>query len=531
MASVAKAPIISTAKTPQLDGQDSVAADPRASITGAPLLVKIYIVTQVPANPPEFELEDDVNAAPPSPISPNTPSPGTRRKRYKMVDRSETVLISRRSTVDEIRSCMLTAADIPPHLAADVTVKLRSTDGSTLIPLGPNLPTNTLQSQYRLEIDYGRLFPDPAYVNEQDINRHLKSLKDDLKMVETAAKKMKLYKVHNPVPLPEPSKRKLEQSRYVLKEEVKEALRCPQFDNWQWDSNELVVLLEQILIDLGVVKEYDIDLPTLRRFLLKIREAYNENPFHNFRHCFCVTQMMYGLLCSTGLLEKLLPIDRFILVTSCIGHDADHPGFNNAYQINALTDLAIIYNDVSPLENHHCAVLFSILRNPETNICKNVKDDVYREMRKGIVRCILATDMGRHGELMTAFKKASETVPYNYDDVEQKLLLMQMVIKCADISNEVRPPEVAEPWVDCLLEEFFTQSDTEKFEGLPTAPFMDREKVTKSNAQVGFIGFVMIPLYELVAKVLPNVETALLNPIRQALASYKEMQEAELKKK
>ncbi|KAI8806061.1 hypothetical protein BJ742DRAFT_680431 [Cladochytrium replicatum] len=341
---------------------------------------------------------------------------------------------------------------------------------------------------------------------------------------------MKLYKVHNSVPLPEPSKRKLEQSRYVLNEEVKEALRCPQFDNWQWDNNELVVLLEQIFTDLGVVKEYDIDLPTLRRFLLKIREAYNENPFHNFRHCFCVTQMMYGLLCSTGLVEKLLPIDRFILVTSCIGHDADHPGFNNVYQINALTDLAIIYNDVSPLENHHCAVLFSILRNPETNICKNVKDDVYREMRKGIVRCILATDMGRHGELMTAFKKASETVPYNYDDVEQKLLLMQMVIKCADISNEVRPPEVAEPWVDCLLEEFFTQSDTEKFEGLPTAPFMDREKVTKSNAQVGFIGFVMIPLYELVAKVLPNVETALLNPIRQALASYKEMQEAELKK-
>lgn len=37
-----------------------------------------------------------------------------------------------------------------------------------------------------------------------------------------------------------------------------------------------------------------------------------------------------------------------------------------------------------------------------------------------------------------------------------------ILIKCCDISNEVRPMEVAEPWVDCLLEEYFMQvRDTE----------------------------------------------------------------------
>jgi high affinity cGMP-specific 3',5'-cyclic phosphodiesterase 9 len=34
----------------------------------------------------------------------------------------------------------------------------------------------------------------------------------------------------------------------------------------------------------------------------------------------------------------------------------DHPGFNNAYQINAQTDLSIVYNDISPLENHHAGM-------------------------------------------------------------------------------------------------------------------------------------------------------------------------------
>jgi hypothetical protein len=37
------------------------------------------------------------------------------------------------------------------------------------------------------------------------------------------------------------------------------------------------------------------------------------------------------------------------------------------------------------------------------------------------------------------------------------LQLKMVLIKCCDISNEVRPMEVSEPWVDCLLEEYFNQ--------------------------------------------------------------------------
>lgn len=45
------------------------------------------------------------------------------------------------------------------------------------------------------------------------------------------------------------------------------------------------------------------------------------------------------------------------------------------------------------------------------------------------------------------------------------------------------------------------QSDREKSEGLPVAPFMDRDKVTKATAQIGFIKFVLIPMFETVTKV------------------------------
>ena len=46
-----------------------------------------------------------------------------------------------------------------------------------------------------------------------------------------------------------------------------------------------------------------------------------------------------------------------------------------------------------------------------------------------------------------------------------------------------------------------SQSDREKAEGLPVAPFMDRNKVTKPTAQIGFIKCVLIPLFESMSKV------------------------------
>lgn len=52
------------------------------------------------------------------------------------------------------------------------------------------------------------------------------------------------------------------------------------------------------------------------------------------------------------------------------------------YQINARTELAIRYNDISPLENHHCAVAFQILSQPECNIFSSVPAEGFKQIRQ-----------------------------------------------------------------------------------------------------------------------------------------------------
>lgn len=312
--------------------------------------------------------------------------------------------------------------------------------------------------------------------------------------------------------------------KYTLSQETIDYLKQPTFDIWHWEPNEMLSLLEHMYHELDLVKEFNMNPITLKRWLLCVQENYRNNPFHNFRHCFCVSQMMYGMVHLCKLWDVMSKEEIGVLITASVCHDLDHPGYNNTYQINARTELAIRYNDISPLENHHCAVAFQILSNPETNIFSNVDKDTFKRIRAGITQLILATDMARHSEIIESFKAKQEN-GFDYKNKEHLDTLKMVLIKCCDISNEVRPMEVSEPWVDCLLEEYFNQSDREKMEGLPVAPFMDRDKVTKPKAQIGFIKFVLIPMFETVAKLYPPIDSVMVEPLRLARDRYEGMKD------
>uniref|UniRef100_A0A3P9NBN6 Phosphodiesterase n=1 Tax=Poecilia reticulata TaxID=8081 RepID=A0A3P9NBN6_POERE len=265
----------------------------------------------------------------------------------------------------------------------------------------------------------------------------------------------------------------LQMSSLEVSEELRRYLKTPTFDNWQWEDAEIMVLLQVMFTDLDFISSFNIEPEALQHFLFEVYRRYNNIPFHNFKHCFCVTQMMYGLIWLTDLRNKLEDIDLLIMMTSAVCHDLDHTGYNNAYQINAQTELALRYNDISPLENHHCAVAFQILQRVRPR------------------PLLTSTQLNRH-----------QTVPHFISEIKSQL--MMILIKVSDISNEARPMEVAEPWLDCLLQEFFNQSDVEKLEGLPVSPFMDRDKVTKPSSQIGFIRFVLLPLFMELANLFPS---------------------------
>jgi high affinity cGMP-specific 3',5'-cyclic phosphodiesterase 9 len=133
----------------------------------------------------------------------------------------------------------------------------------------------------------------------------------------------------------------------------------------------------------------------------------------------------------------------------------DHPGLNNAFQINARTQISILYNDYAVLEQHHCSQTFVLLSNPECNILSTLNDDQYKLIRKYIIACILATDLSVHNDYVSRLKDKADKV--QWDNFDDKKFIMCCLLKCADISNEVRPGYISAEWAGHVMAEFFIQ--------------------------------------------------------------------------
>eukprot|EP00195_Chlamydomonas_chlamydogama_P016231 CAMPEP_0202895694 /NCGR_PEP_ID=MMETSP1392-20130828/4846_1 /ASSEMBLY_ACC=CAM_ASM_000868 /TAXON_ID=225041 /ORGANISM="Chlamydomonas chlamydogama, Strain SAG 11-48b" /LENGTH=1234 /DNA_ID=CAMNT_0049580803 /DNA_START=259 /DNA_END=3963 /DNA_ORIENTATION=- len=79
-------------------------------------------------------------------------------------------------------------------------------------------------------------------------------------------------------------------------------------------------------------------------------------------------------------------------------------------------------------------------------------------------------------------------------DENERILTLQMALKCADIGHISSPLHVHIRWVGCLEEEFFLQGDREKAASMPISPLFDRAKQGVTKSQVGFFDFVVLPL-------------------------------------
>jgi len=118
--------------------------------------------------------------------------------------------------------------------------------------------------------------------------------------------------------------------------------------------------------------------------------------YHNYRHAFDVTQMAYYFITQTNAGEIMDNMDIFLLLVCCVGHDADHNGLNNAFHENTQSPLAMLYNDTSIMENHHCSTMLNTLARKESNLMANLTADQQKANRARIVNIILATDMSKH---------------------------------------------------------------------------------------------------------------------------------------
>lgn len=267
------------------------------------------------------------------------------------------------------------------------------------------------------------------------------------------------------------------------------------------------------------------------RYVSEIAIHYHLRPFHNFRHAVDVvlaTSHLMRLVQRDHPSSFTDPLRMAALLISALVHDTDHPGVMNTYMVATKHPLATRLGETpkAVLEQHHAEVALALLDRPELDFLSDLPAERRQTFVDLIKENVLNTDVTT---TMGAAKQFSErrpsiTVVQFEKDARNSQSgdgenggkkgptpsqIMCLIIKAADISNPARPLSVYERWIDGVMTEFFTQGDAERERGLNISMNCDRTTTKVPNSQVGFITFLVAPLYKALVAYAPSVKPVL----------------------
>ncbi|XP_051898232.1 cAMP-specific 3',5'-cyclic phosphodiesterase 4B isoform X5 [Pristis pectinata] len=275
--------------------------------------------------------------------------------------------------------------------------------------------------------------------------------------------------------------------------------RVSEFSN----NRPLSCIMYAIFQERDLLKTFRIPVDTFLTYIMTLEDHYHADvAYHNSLHAADVTQSTHVLLSTPALDAVFTDLETLAALFAAAIHDVDHPGVSNQFLINTNSELALMYNDESVLENHHLAVGFKLLQEENCDIFQNLPKRQRQSLRKMVIDMVLATDMSKHMTLLADLKTMVETKKVTssgvllLDNYTDRIQVMRNMVHCADLSNPTKPLELYRQWTDRILEEFFRQGDRERERGMEISPMCDKHTASVEKSQVGFIDYIVHPLWE-----------------------------------
>eukprot|EP00931_Biecheleriopsis_adriatica_P076953 TRINITY_DN5060_c0_g1_i3.p1 TRINITY_DN5060_c0_g1~~TRINITY_DN5060_c0_g1_i3.p1 ORF type:complete len:800 (+),score=130.72 TRINITY_DN5060_c0_g1_i3:82-2481(+) len=285
-----------------------------------------------------------------------------------------------------------------------------------------------------------------------------------------------------------------------------------------WDVNTLGMRdeeLAQLMHHIFFTSEFGLALQFAEKdefvtFTERTKALYEDVPFHCYAHACDVLHTVFRIMSLVGAGKWLSTIQQYALLVASLCHDLGHFGKTNQFLVEAGHELAICYNDKSPLENMHCAKLFETCK-AGAHAFGRASKELQKQARNVCIATILHTDNAHHFSMVQDIDQLYEIQQVHCDEQASvtgillggymdnvlepnKLKFLELFLHLADVSNPLKPFDICHPWALRVLEEFFMQGDEEKALGLPVGMLNDREKVNTPGSQHGFINFLVAPL-------------------------------------
>ncbi|KAL4092030.1 hypothetical protein QTP88_026607 [Uroleucon formosanum] len=306
---------------------------------------------------------------------------------------------------------------------------------------------------------------------------------------------------------------------------------------WKWPFNafaldtatggrSLPVLCVHLFHWYGLMEHFKLDVVQVWKLFSLIEEGYHStNPYHNAIHATDVTQAMHCFLQEDKIKNFLTPLEIMASLIAAVAHDLDHPGVNQPFLIATSNHLATLYENTSVLENHHWRSAIGCLL--ESHVAEKLSP-IRQDLESQISSLILATDITRQPEFLKKFNNYLENDELDMKDPELRHFILQIALKCADISNPCRPWDVSRKWSLKVCDEFFRQGDYERQLGLPVTDICDRYNNTVPKIQTVFFKFMVLPLFNLWHKFLDTkLSHSMMENLRKNQQQWEELRERE----
>uniref|UniRef100_A0A3P9CSB4 Phosphodiesterase n=1 Tax=Maylandia zebra TaxID=106582 RepID=A0A3P9CSB4_9CICH len=269
------------------------------------------------------------------------------------------------------------------------------------------------------------------------------------------------------------------------------------------NNRPLTCIMYAIFQERDLLKTFKIPADTFVAYMMTLEDHYHSDvAYHNSLHAADVAQSTHILLSTPALDAVFTDLEILAAIFAAAIHDVDHPGVSNQFLINTNSELALMYNDESVLENHHLAVGFKLLQEDNCDIFQNLTKKQRQSLRKMVIDMVLATDMSKHMSLLADLKTMVETKKVTssgvllLDNYTDRIQVLRNMVHCADLSNPTKSLELYRQWTDRIMEEFFHQGDRERERGMEISPMCDKHTASVEKSQVGFIDYIVHPLWE-----------------------------------
>ena len=326
-------------------------------------------------------------------------------------------------------------------------------------------------------------------------------------------------------------------------------------------------LVVQMFHTLDLLRLCDVEPATLEALAAAVEAGMPDNPYHNSAHAFNVALTAWRLLRCGGLRQALEPLHQLALLLAALCHDLQHPGTNNAFQVASCSALAAMAAEVSVLELHHCrcahaalatsCVLGGLSASDQRAVRKTItnailstdmalhSDLLARAAARVASGCLLASKAADDRQLLVRAPPCPGRERTNPAGSPAKMTLrhdprlwqVSLLLHCADMHTALLEPAADARWTRRVFAECEAQAEKERTLQLPISVMlastdeqiasMEVRRVCSARpaacrrlppsrtrpaagaripaaAQVGFLHYIVRPLYALLADLEPQ---------------------------